>query len=293
MRLLLALTLAGIAPATLARAGDSLSVRPDSLPFWTGGVVYHPAMPPPNTWVKQDDVIAWGFFPEMDADRARGWCKFNLASIPDTARISTATLWYCVFFFDTAGTTDIRQLLIDPVPESARSLYEAAGAGPLIGTSDTTRSGWNSIVLDSGGLAAVQQGLAGDWVAMAWDYPGTWHSFIQAHGWQGPDEPFLLLGYELGGVAEATRVAPPNWELSVTPNPTPAEVIVRYTIPAAAGRFRLALYNAAGRRLRSLPSGPGPEPPARQLRLSLKPGTYLLALESAGRPVARKLIVAR
>ena len=155
---------------SLARADDSTAVRPDSAEYWTGSVVWTGEL---QRYDKSDDYISWGF-EGMTISRFRGWCKFNLNTIPDSARILGARLRFLVFFlYDSLQSrTEIRHLVNDPIPAGAQDLYEEAGSGALLG-SGNRMMGWNSIELDSAGRSAVQQGLARDWVAVAWDYPCT------------------------------------------------------------------------------------------------------------------------
>ena len=125
---------------------------------------------------ENDTAITWARISELDADRfSRRWCRFNLSPLADTSTILGATLGFYVSFSDTLVQTDVRLLTSDPIPAEPATIYDEAGSGTLVGSESPCQNGWNSIVLNSDGILALQQSLARDWVALGWDYPGTWH----------------------------------------------------------------------------------------------------------------------
>jgi flagellar hook assembly protein FlgD len=83
---------------------------------------------------------------------------------------------------------------------------------------------------------------------------------------------------------------------AVVPNPVRDRATFAIDVPAAAGRVELALYDLAGRRVRTLVSG---ALPAGRHTVSwdgrgdagarLAPGLYLAHLEGAGRSLSRRV----
>jgi hypothetical protein len=271
----------------LARADDSTTVRSDSAEHWTGTVVWQPES---QRYDKLDNDIAWGLR-TTDACRSRGWCRFNLSAIPDTVRILGATLSFLVsYLHDTLQSqTDVRHLASDPVSAGAEELYEEAGSGALLGSGNRAM-GWNSIVLDSAGRSAVQQGLARDWVAVAWDYPYTWDAYTLAFGWQSRNRPGLTLTYVLSGISEPDVPRPRQFGLTIEPNPVTTAATIRYALPEA-GIVGLKLYDPCGRLVRVLAEGrraAGVHAAALQPE-RLRPGAYVLRLDAGSRHLVRRL----
>jgi hypothetical protein len=280
---------------TLARADDSTRVRPDSASYRTGTVDY---VSEPGAYGKWDDRISWAWRGGEAIYRACGWCRFNLSAIPDTARITDATLWYYVSYTVGGVATFVRHLTSDPVPESAEALMYEASTGQVIGSTGLNRLGWNSIALDSSGWSAIQQGLTKDWVAVAWDNVNSFTSTTSVSGWQSADCPIMVVGFRLGGISELTESRPVGWELSVAPNPARAATRVSCSIPSAGGRvpapgrFSLTLYDCSGRFVRTLAGGRCAEGPCRvALTAAPDPGLYLLVFEAGSHRITRKLVV--
>jgi hypothetical protein len=119
-------------------------------------------------------------------------------------------------------------------------------------------------------------GIANGLAALRWTYAGA----------GAPPPPAGLLGLNLTGPNPLRECGPP--------------VVVRFALGAAAtrARARLAVYDAQGRRVRSLYDGPAT--PGQWLGVewdghdgngsALTPGMYFLALDAAGRRATARVV---
>jgi hypothetical protein len=95
----------------------------------------------------------------------------------------------------------------------------------------------------------------------------------------------------VGGAAAGLALAPPS------PNPAHTRALVSFSLPAA-GPVSLALYDPAGRRVRTLADGPRAAgtyslavPLTRDDGTNLSPGLYFVRLEAGGARIVRRLAV--
>lgn len=99
----------------------------------------------------------------------------------------------------------------------------------------------------------------------------------------------LLSGME--GEQSAGRL-PDGWRLSVQ-NPARAEINISYSLPSS-GMVRIGLYDALGRKVKTLSEGmASPGEHALKQSLGLPSGTYFLRMDALGRSVARKVVVVK
>lgn len=271
------------------RAVDSTAVFPDTQRYWSGSAVWHPWL---QVYEKYDTAIVWAHFPEMDADRFRGWCRFNLSPLADTSTILGATLRFYVSFSDTNVQTEVRLLTSDPIPAGPEVIYDEAGSGTLVGSESVSQSGWNSIVLNSDGLLALQQSLARDWVALGWDYPGTWHAFVEATGWPGPERPSIRLDCRPGAIAEQNSTPARDCGLTVAPNPATTRTSITLSLSEPC-KVSLNLYDAVGTLARSIAECRRPAGAAEfELAVGALPrGVYVLRLCAGRQVTTRRLVV--
>ncbi len=159
------------------------------------------------------------------------------------------------------------------------------------------------------------------WVIPA-SVPDTGRVVVIAYGpgWQF-DISDSAITFTGGGVAEGARNVPPQWSLSISPNPARGAFTVRYDVPDVmsprrsggassearfltsfgmtadrAGncpRMSLGLYDAGGRLVRSLSEG-GVAPGGYEVKLpsdALPAGVYFCTLENGAKRLSRKVIL--
>ncbi len=119
--------------------------------------------------------------------------------------------------------------------------------------------------------------------------------------YDNPIGPKLNLDRALQNVTAVEPGAAPvaRLLLAASPNPAMGDATLRFTLPAA-GRARLVVHDAAGRRVRVLLDGPrdsGPQSAAWDLRddagRAVAPGVYLATIDANGARVTRRVAVVR
>ncbi len=98
---------------------------------------------------------------------------------------------------------------------------------------------------------------------------------------------------------EGGTTAPADWSLACSPNPAPGAAAVAFAVPRA-GPVRLRVFDAAGRRVRTLWEGEASAGSGRLLwdgrddagRVAAD-GVYFCRLEAGGRTFTRKLLLVR
>jgi len=233
--------------AAAAAASDSIVVHPQNVAFWSGFAEYNIGHSPVYThW---DGYVTWAFYPDIDNARDRGWAKFDLAPVPDTQAIVSATVLFYMDFQTSSKPLNLRVMTTDPVAAEAQVIYTEAGSGTLAGSLASTDTGWNRVELNSAGIAALQSRLAQDWASLGWDYPGTEYAILEAHGRQHPNRPSIVLRFSQTGVREMA-----NGECRLPNGPT----VVRGRLNLQSSIFNLQsaeLMDAAGRRVMKLVAG--------------------------------------
>lgn len=150
-----------------------------------------------------------------------------------------------------------------------------------------------------GGRRVVDLGFATDDVprAMALDPQGR---VVMVGGSEGAIGLCRLLGAGVAGVDDAPPPPAAGFALSApAPNPAASHTTLRWALPRA-GSVRLAIYDVAGRQVRSLALGlrdAGPHADAWDLRddggHAVRAGLYFARLEFAGRSLVRRIAIAR
>ncbi len=215
-----------------------------------------------------------------------GWAKFNLASLPDSARIIRAAFSRVIAYFEMTMGLSYRTLTRDPVPTDARTLYETIENGAVCYEGERGRL-YDTIDLGAVGVQHVQQSLNQNWVAFG--IVGTGYSNILTKrvwiiGWNvqpRSDAPWLLVTYELPAAVAEPELS--RRRLSVEPNPAKAGLVVVSTDfkPSEAGSASLRLFDAAGRCVLSQTVADCQSPISLDLR-QVQAGTYLIRLEVQG-----------
>jgi hypothetical protein len=230
-------------------AADSTTVLPQNVEYWTGFAEYNIGHSP--VYTRWDGYVTWAFYPHIDDARDRGWAKFDLSAIPDTAVIATASLRLFIDFQTSAKPLDLRLVSSDPVPASAQTIYTEAGSGAIAGSLGSTAPDWNVVTLNATGIAALQAALAQDWLALGWDYPGTEYAILEAHGRQHQNPPRIIVTWGMTGVGEH-RSAPraPDRLPTIVRGVLNLGVVSRQNTA-----HRVELLNAAGRKVLDLHPG--------------------------------------
>ncbi|GAA3992918.1 hypothetical protein GCM10022407_41550 [Hymenobacter antarcticus] len=113
----------------------------------------------------------------------------------------------------------------------------------------------------------------------------------------GPDPNFAAIAgtqaiaFELGaGVLAARSAAPGTFAFGLYPNPAQATATVAYTVPGGRQAVSLAVYNALGQRVHTLPPTPQAGPQLVKLG-SLPAGAYLVKLQIGDQYTSGKLVL--
>ncbi len=234
--------------------------------------------------------------PPSKIERA-GWAKFNLASLPEWARITGVSLYRVITYFEMHMGLSYRTLRLDPVSTGARTLYWAIQDGEVCYEGERGKL-YDTIDLGEVGIQHVQQALAQKWVAFG--IVGTGYSNIMTKrvwiiGWNvQPREhaPWLLVTYEQPSmVAEPGRV-PGVYAVSVAPNPvTGGFAVLRFSGPLSQEPYgAVRILDAAGRCVRSQAVVPERSLVHLDLR-GVQAGVYMVCLETAGDRLVGKVVV--
>jgi hypothetical protein len=196
-----------IVPGPLIETDDSMYVFPDSTGYWTGRV-------------KLDGTKYGGNLTIITNPDFRSWARFDLTPIPDTATTSSVsiTYWYFASHGDCAARW--RHLEVDPLTCPGESLYRACSTSAVVSDSAAEPvNGCTTRVFNAEGIAAVQAGLASDWIAFSWHRAGP-VGWRYCSGYEGGDQKIRLC-VSWGpptGIEELPPVAPLP-RLVVRPNP--------------------------------------------------------------------------
>jgi hypothetical protein len=275
-----------------AFTSDSVTVRPDSQSYATGYVRFRAN---PSDYDKLDSSISWGrYYNEAFWEFYRGWAKFNLASIPDSAIIDSTRL---AFYVRSVRHTAVNICKVDPDPvaeTSASRLFPLLRTGNPFASVAGPTMGWNQVRLSGEADTVIMSRLPLDWIALSWSTPDSILTWDCAAGWPGPSLPLLTVYYHIapGGVAERPG-AFSGTTLSISPNPV-ARGSVAASYSARAGQFaELALFDEAGRLVRTVTRGrcrPGINTCAIDAA-ALAPGIYFVTLAADRATISAKLAV--
>ena len=275
-----------------ALTSDSVTVRPDSQNYATGYVRFRANL---SGYSKLDSSISWGrYYNEAFWEFYRGWAKFNLAPVPDSAIIdSTRLAFYVRSVRHTA--VNICEVDADPVAEtSASRLFPLLRTGNPFASVTEPTAGWNQVRLSGEGDTVIQSRLPLDWIALSWSAPDSILTYDYAASWPGPSLPGLTIYYHLipGGVTERPGTFP-GITLCLSPNPV-ARGPATASYSARAGQLaELALFDNTGRCVRLLArdrSRPGTNTCAIDAA-ALAPGIYFVTLTADNATTSAKLAV--
>lgn len=277
---------------SVAFTSDSVTVRPDSQNYATGHVIFRAN---PSSYVRLDSSISWGrYYNEAFWEFYRGWAKFNLAPVPDSAIIDSTRL---AFYVRSVRHTAVNICKVDPDPvaeTSASRLFPLLRTGnPFASVAEPTM-GWNRVRLSGEADTVIMSRLPLDWIALSWSAPDSILAYDYATGWPGPSLPGLTVYYHLapGGVTERAGGFS-GMTLCVSPNPVArGPTTVSYSTRANQ-LAELALFDNTGRCVRLLArdrSRPGANTCAIDAA-ALAPGIYFVTLTADNATTSAKLAV--
>ncbi|MEO0082062.1 MAG: T9SS type A sorting domain-containing protein [candidate division WOR-3 bacterium] len=208
----------GAASSSSTSALAEVRVYPDKSNWWTGYVWYRPSYPPPNTYGRQDGIVCFqGSNGSPSRVEWRGWMKFNLSSIPDGATILAASCSYYCYSAENTPLLFLTHLTQDPMFRTPEEVFGLVGAGTRVIDESIPHpgTGWYlNRPLNPAGLAAIQAGLASDWVALGFlelDHPGIPSRYGIALGGKSQNyEPYLTVTYTTEPQLPGVRVDTPN-----------------------------------------------------------------------------------
>jgi len=231
-----------------------------------------------------------------------GWAKFDLASLPEWARVTGASLYRVIAYFEMSMGLSYRAVSVDPVAAGARTLYEAIYDGEKCYEGDRGRL-FDTVNLGALGVQHVQQSLSRQWVAFG--SVGTGYSSIMTKrvwivGWNNnprAHSPWLLVTYQPPTAVAEPVLAPGLPALSISPNPvTDGFVTLRVPglqCPRVPGSS-IRVFDAAGRCVLSRSSVVGDWSLGVPLDLRrLSGGVYLVRLDADSFTQTQKFVVQR
>lgn len=208
----LLVALAAMATAAAPSSGDVAfavdaydSVYPLPVGHWTGYVRFAAGV-----YQKQPTSTATISSRNNTASTERGWAKFDLSMLPDDGVVSGAAVRYWVNQLQTNGASiEFRHMTSDPVAETSASLLwsEITAGAPVSSVKvipSQTAGFWVTETLDAAGVAAVQAGLAPNWVAIGFNEVQANPGYgAQVTGWNNESyRPRMAITYT---VAEDVR----------------------------------------------------------------------------------------
>jgi hypothetical protein len=199
------------------------------------------------------------------------------------------------------GDVDVKVKVVDPMPPGPNVLRFVVTEHPVIVEPDTFKYVTRDILEEEmllisavGESVVVNRTFAVD--------PGWDVSKLDVIAFVQDDSDKEIL--QAGALsADATSVGDDDVWASfsirhVSPNPFGASAEIAFSVPAGRELVSLAVYNVAGRRVRTLMSGSldaGPHSAVWNGRDSrghrVAPGVYFCRLEAAGESVARKMVL--
>ena len=240
-----------------AARGDTLVVRPRLETCWTGRANVNG-----GKWSGNLAIITNPDF--------RAWAMFDLALVPDSSRVTAASLHYVNFPGRDSAFSLWRHLSSDPLTASGPVLYAECGSAPV--ASDTAYepvSGEAIRMLNDAGLAAIQAGLTSDRVVFGWQRYNSL-GWRYARGIETPgQEPYLVVAFVPPvGVGE---IAQGGWRRANVPTIVRGSLNLQSSI---SNRQSAELLDASGRKVLELQTG------ANDVR-RLSPGVYFVRGEGS------------
>jgi hypothetical protein len=127
--------------------------------YWTGRV-----MNSNGEFSKHNADLMFGKDPPDD--KWQGWVKFDMSDIPDNVVITEASIGYQVISAQGEPHTYVTLVASDPVIAEPEVLWNDITTGTVLTDELVEVQGWVERPLNADGIAALQAGLAQDWLAV-------------------------------------------------------------------------------------------------------------------------------
>ncbi len=232
-----------------------------------------------------------------------GWAKFDLASLPESVRITGVALARVIAYFELTMGLSYRTLTLDPVTADAQQLYQAIQGGAVCYDGERGRL-FDTIDLGAVGVQHVQQALNRNWVAFG--IVGTGYSTVVTKrvwiiGWNNQprsDSPWLLVTYEPPTAVEEAGPMLNAVKLSVVPNPVTdgfallrAETGSGFDPEQEHRQVSVRLFDALGHQLLQTAASIGNTTGTRLDLRRIPAGTCFLCVEAAGQKTVQKVVI--
>lgn len=156
----------------------------------------------------------------------QGFVRFDLSELPDSLWVEEAIVAYeMITASNPPAVSHLTHVTVDPLTAVPADLWNAIVGGPAVSRDTAARQGIVERPLDSLGVAAIQNGIADDWVGFGvykWDTTSTWGHI---KGYQtGRFKPRIRLRLQARDLAVA-RIIAPTGEYHRSDTITPTAVI--------------------------------------------------------------------
>ncbi len=160
----------------------------------------------------------------------RGWASFDITGLPDAAVITEVKLH---FYIDSQNYPfyALTKLSHNPITSAAQPIYTQIGAASTTPPYNANTyyvyqggavNGWNVRTLSTSAITDLQNQLQANWFAVGfWEYETSGNYFLQCHGWNQLNEPYIEVGYQMPGIQA---------DLGLTSFPTPGNSTCEDTI---------------------------------------------------------------
>ncbi len=187
---------------------------PNATSAWTGTLMSWTGYPGTSVSRLSSDWIGIGKFDDGDDDVLSGWAKFNTAGIPDCASITSAALWYKIYYNATTNTNcttmiRTRHMANDPASATDANMLTDIRNGTTYSDVDWAvkqtnyengTGNWWTKSLNASAATDIQNRLGVDWFAVGLEMYS--HTSSHANCWiefsgqsSGADRIFLSVTY--------------------------------------------------------------------------------------------------
>lgn len=177
-----------------------------------------------GSYSKQNHEVMYG--KDAPEGKWQGFFRFDLSNLPESLTVESAVLEYRVVSVSNPPPHSvITNVTIDPWSADGEALWSAITTGSVAAPDAAYGRGWVERPLNADGVAAVQAGLADDYVALGvykWDTEEAWGHILGFPS--GPNSPRLRLTMAARDVG-VVRIVEPQGVYEVTDTITPTAVI--------------------------------------------------------------------